>query len=67
MSALPEVEVLLTVAEVAAILRVPKAFVYARTTDGSLPHYRYGERLIRISSVDLAAFQERCRRGGESS
>jgi len=45
---------LATVAEVAAFLRVHKAFVYAHVDDNTIPYYRVG-RALRFDLAAVAA------------
>ena len=57
---------LLTVAEVAARLRVSRTCVYQLVNLGRLPHHRIGEEggAIRISEEDLAAYLDGSRCSG---
>jgi excisionase family DNA binding protein len=60
---------LLTIAEVAGILRVPKSWIYARTCDGAqevLPHLKFG-RHLRFERERIVAWMETRRRGVEPS
>ena len=47
---------LLTVEEAAALLKVPKSWVYERTRTGALPMRRLGARHIRIPRDELLAW-----------
>ena len=53
---------LLTVQEAAALLKVPRTWLYARTCESSdldrLPFYRFG-RLIRFKRAEIIAWAER--------
>jgi len=56
---------LLTVGEVASLLRVPASWIYARTTDGSveeIPHLKLG-RHLRFRRGEVLAWIERHHRG----
>lgn len=53
---------LLTAAEVAALLRVTKAWVYAETRRGALPHVRLG-RYVRYRRAAVSAWVEEIERG----
>jgi len=58
---------LLSVDEVAAVLGVPRAFVYALSRRGELPTVRIGERYVRYRAQtvsDWIAGQESTRRKG---
>jgi excisionase family DNA binding protein len=52
---LPAIEQLLTVRQVAQLLRVCTATVYKRAADGALPHVRI-VNLVRFRSDDLQIF-----------
>ncbi len=51
-------EKLLTVDEVAGILRVSPSTVYRRIQAGELPAVKLGHRQVRIKPEDLAAYIE---------
>jgi excisionase family DNA binding protein len=57
---------LLTIREVAAILRCSRSAVYALVSDGRIVAYRIGPNAggIRISADDLAIYLSDCRTGG---
>lgn len=57
-----EADSLLTAAEVAALLRVTKAWVYAETRRGALPHVRLG-RYVRYRRAAVSAWVEEIERG----
>lgn len=54
---------LLTAAEVAGLLRVTKAWVYAETRRGALPHVRLG-RYVRYRRAAIVAWVVDIERGG---
>jgi excisionase family DNA binding protein len=54
---------LLTVDEVADILKVHKSHVFRLMKDGELPVVRRGKRFTRILSSDLESFVKKYRRG----
>jgi excisionase family DNA binding protein len=56
---------LLTVPEVAGLLRLSDAAVYGLCRSGLLPHHRLGQgrSAIRISRADVLAYLQQCRRG----
>ncbi len=47
----------MTVAQVMLVLGVKKSWVYARVSDGELPHIRMGA-FIRFDPKDIAAYLE---------
>lgn len=49
---------ILTVAEAAALLKVPKTWIYERTRENRIPHYRMGPRAIRFSRNGLLAWAQ---------
>ena len=53
-----EIPELVTVAQVARLLRLNEATIRAWINDGKLPHVWLGERRIRIKRNDLDAFIE---------
>ena len=54
---------LLTVAEVAAILRLDESSVYALAASGELPRYKVGPKNggVRIAREDVDAYLTECR------
>lgn len=59
---------LLTVGEVAGLLRVPPSWIYARTCDGAeetLPHLKFG-RHLRFERAAILEWIEGRRRGAQS-
>lgn len=53
-----QVDEILTVAEVSALKKVPKSWVYARTrrrAADSIPHYKFG-KYVRFSAAEVDAF-----------
>lgn len=59
------IEDLLTVEEVATLLRVPKSWVYERTRRrgiGKLPHYKMG-KYLRFGLREVYAYLDKLRRG----
>ena len=63
MTSTDEVEHLMTVAEVAAQLKVRNGWVYQRTLDGTLASIKCGH-YVRIAKSDLDEFLRVRRRGG---
>jgi excisionase family DNA binding protein len=60
---------LLTVSEVASLLRVPKSWVYGRTADAGLeeiPHLKLG-RHLRFRRAEVETWVERHHRGASSA
>jgi excisionase family DNA binding protein len=60
---------LLTVQELAGMLRVPRSWIYARTCDGAeevIPHLKFG-RHLRFQLSQIERWVEEHRRGDESS
>ncbi len=58
-------EELLTIDELAALLKVPKSWIYAHTRPRSktrLPHVKLG-KYLRFSEQDVRAFLQRLNRG----
>ncbi len=58
-------EELLTIDELAALLKVPKSWIYAHTRPRSrtrLPHFKLG-KYLRFSEQDVRAFLQRLNRG----
>lgn len=55
----------LTVAEVAAALRVSRMHVYRLIDRGALPASNFGDRALRVRRADLNAYIEGSRIGGE--
>jgi excisionase family DNA binding protein len=60
---------LLTVEDVAGILRCAKSTVYALLDSGKLPSYNVGPNggAKRVSEADLEAYLESCRHEGKRS
>ena len=50
---------LLTTAEVARLLRVPRRTVYSFVDQGLLPYQRVGTRLLRFTEADVDEFLRR--------
>lgn len=59
----PSSGALLTVEDVAALLRVPKSWVYAETRAGRLPHVVLGPRYRRYERHVIEAWWADLRRG----
>jgi len=60
---------LLTVGEVAALLRVPASWIYARTADAGveeIPHLKLG-RHLRFRRAEVETWVERHHRGANSA
>lgn len=56
---------LLTLTEVARLLRVSKRTVYALVRSGRLPSIRVGVRGVRVLETDLARYLEDAREGAD--
>jgi excisionase family DNA binding protein len=54
---------LLTAAEVAEVLSVPKTWVLESARSGAIPHVRLG-RYVRFSETDVHAWLEQCKQPG---
>lgn len=61
----PALPVLLTPADVAEFLRVPRRTVYEWIDSGQLPSHRVGTRLLRIFREDVLALLQRVAVSGE--
>lgn len=57
-------DILMTVPEVAAFLKLSEASVYAKVAEGSMPHYKLGGA-IRFSMEQIEHYLGKNQRGGE--
>ena len=60
-------EALLTVKEVASLLRLDRTSAYNLITSGRLPHVRLSPKRIRVQRSALLEYIERCTRRGQEA